>query len=55
MLHPTAETAWADLRLLDEQMGGVWNDQDVLEAESKILVSLSFILKSFNVSCCRAR
>lgn len=41
VLHPTSESLYTDLRLLDESLGGNWVDEDVLEVESKILVSHS--------------
>lgn len=43
VLHPTSESLYTDLRLLDESLGGNWVDEDVLEVESKILVSHSYL------------
>lgn len=40
VLYPSAETLWTDLRMLNEAEGaGLWRDEDVLEIESRILVS----------------
>lgn len=40
VLYPSAETLWTDLRMLNEVEGaGLWKDEDVLEIESRILVS----------------
>jgi transcription factor SPT20 len=40
VLYPSAETLWTDLRMLNEIEGaGLWRDEDVLEIESRILVS----------------
>lgn len=41
VLYPSAETLWSDLRTLNEVEGmGLWSDEDVMEIESRILVSL---------------
>lgn len=40
-LFPNAETLWADLCSLSKQQGSKWTDTDALEAEAKILVSMS--------------
>lgn len=37
VLHPTMETLWSDIKMLDEQAGGTWTDQEALEVEAKIL------------------
>lgn len=38
VLHPTAETAWADLSLMNARNGGTWTDREALEIESRLLV-----------------
>ncbi|GAC74933.1 hypothetical protein PANT_13c00071 [Moesziomyces antarcticus T-34] len=37
VLHPTSETLWADIKMLDDMAGGMWTDQEALEVEAKIL------------------
>ena len=37
VLHPTSETLWADIKMLDDMAGGMWSDQEALEVEAKIL------------------
>ncbi|TKY89639.1 hypothetical protein EX895_001424 [Sporisorium graminicola] len=37
VLHPTSETLWADIKMLDDMTGGMWSDQEALEVEAKIL------------------
>ncbi|EPQ31636.1 uncharacterized protein PFL1_00969 [Pseudozyma flocculosa PF-1] len=37
VLHPTSETLWSDLKMLDDMTGGIWSDQEALEVEAKIL------------------
>lgn len=37
VLHPTSETLWSDLKMLDDMNGGIWSDQDALQVEAKIL------------------
>jgi hypothetical protein len=42
VLYPSPETLWTDLRMLNEvEGGGLWTDEDVLEIESRILVSIT--------------
>ncbi|CBQ68608.1 conserved hypothetical protein [Sporisorium reilianum SRZ2] len=37
VLHPTSETLWADIKMLDDMAGAMWSDQEALEVEAKIL------------------
>ena len=37
VLQPSCETLWADLRSMDERLGGLWSDDDALHAEAAIL------------------
>lgn len=37
VLHPTSETLWTDIKMLDHMTGGIWSDQEALEVEAKIL------------------
>ncbi|CDW98626.1 hypothetical protein [Sporisorium scitamineum] len=37
VLHPSSETLWADIKMLDDMTGGMWSDQEALEVEAKIL------------------
>ena len=40
VLYPSAEALWTDLRTLNEVEGaGLWTDEEVLEIESRIIVS----------------
>lgn len=38
VLHPTGETIWADICLMNAKAGSQWTDRNVLDIESKILV-----------------
>jgi hypothetical protein len=38
VLHPTPETLWADVCLLNQKTANKWSDKDVLEVEARILV-----------------
>ena len=40
VLHPNSETLWADICLLNQKAGYQWTDQDALEIEARLLVSL---------------
>ena len=40
VLTPNPETLWADICLLNQRVGLAWTDEDALEVESRILVSL---------------
>lgn len=41
VLHPNAETLWADICLLNQKSGNRFTDQDALEIEARLLVSCS--------------
>ena len=38
VLHPTPETHWADVCLLNQKTDNKWSDKDALEVEARILV-----------------
>jgi len=38
VLHPSSESLWADICLLNQKAGNQWTDQDALEIEARILV-----------------
>lgn len=41
VLYPSSETLWTDLRHLNNvEGGGLWTDDEVLQMESRILVSV---------------
>jgi transcription factor SPT20 len=48
VLHPNAETLWADICSLNQKHGGKWSDKDALEIEARLLVS---IYHHFGISC----
>lgn len=39
VLHPTGETLWADICLMNQKNGLQWSDQDALQFEARVLVS----------------
>jgi hypothetical protein len=41
VLHPTTETLWADICLLNQKLGNKWTDREALDIEARILVSIS--------------
>lgn len=41
VLHPNAETLWADICSLNQKNGGKWSDRDALAIESRILLAIS--------------
>lgn len=43
VLHPSPETLWADICLMNQKQGGKWSDQDALKIEAQILVCTSII------------
>lgn len=45
VLHPNAETLWADICSLNQKNGGKWSDRDALAIESRILVSIYLALR----------
>jgi transcription factor SPT20 len=40
VLHPNGETLWADICLINRNLGGTMTDDDCLMLESKMLVCL---------------
>jgi transcription factor SPT20 len=40
VLHPNAETLWADICSLNQKYGGNWSDEEALELEARLLVSI---------------
>lgn len=50
VLHPNAETLWADICSLSQRLGGSMTDNDALELESKILVREFYSLLPNSVS-----
>jgi hypothetical protein len=38
VLHPSAETLWADICSVNQRLGGTMSDNDALELESRLLV-----------------
>jgi transcription factor SPT20 len=44
VLHPNAETIWADICLLNHKTGNKWTDNDALEIEARLLVTCTPLL-----------
>jgi transcription factor SPT20 len=38
--EPNAETLWADICSLNQKYGGNWSDEEALELEARLLVSI---------------
>lgn len=50
VLHPTPETLYADLVLLNQRQGNKWSDRDALKIEAAVVVGYLFIFQqSVNV------
>jgi transcription factor SPT20 len=42
VLHPSPGSVWTDVCMMNEEMGGNWDDFDALQLEARILVSLYY-------------
>lgn len=40
VLSPNGESLWQDICLLNRDLGSVWTDQETLELETRVLVSI---------------